>query len=204
MNYKDYEDHELVYLINESNEEAKDIIYEKYKYIIDILYNKYQSKCYSLGIDKNDLYQEALLGFADGLTSYKDNKNTKLSTFITICVERRIMTAITKAGRLKNQLINDSLSLEYDYGTEKVTLKELLSDNNSNNPLNSLMENEKLEELEQKIKESLSDNEYQVYSLLKNNFNYIEISKLLSKTPKSVDNTIQRIKLKVKNIINKD
>ncbi len=202
MKYQSIDDQELVYLVSENNDDAKNILYEKYKYIIDIIYKKHLKQILAIGIDKNDMYQEALVGFSDGLASYKDNKNTALPTFLTLCVERRVISAIIKAGRIKNQIMIDSLSLEYDYGSDKSTLKEIISDNNDNNPLYNLMEDEVVSELENRIKESLSNNEIQVYTLMINNFSYLEIAKLLSKTPKSVDNTIQRIKLKVKKILN--
>ncbi|NLA32790.1 MAG: hypothetical protein GX864_02485 [Mollicutes bacterium] len=64
------DDQETIMLIRENNVEAKDIIFEKYKYIIDILINKYKRSAYVLKIDQNDLYQEAMLGFADAINTY--------------------------------------------------------------------------------------------------------------------------------------
>mgnify|MGYP004418855995 CR=1 FL=1 len=67
--------------------------------------------------------------------------------------------------------------------------------------LNNIEEEEHYQELLSKIKESLSDFESQVFELMINNFSYIEIAELLEKEPKQIDNTIQRIKTKVKKII---
>ena len=39
--YDDYNDQELLYLICESNEDATNILYDKYKKIIDMKVNKY-------------------------------------------------------------------------------------------------------------------------------------------------------------------
>jgi RNA polymerase sporulation-specific sigma factor len=79
----------------------------------------------------------------------------------------------------------------------------ILSDNNSNNPLESSIKEEDLKELADSIKEVLSDSEYEVYLLMISGLNYNEISILLDKSLKQVDNTIQRIKNKVKKIIDK-
>ena len=48
------------------------------------------------------------------------------------------------------------------------------------------------------IKEKLSNQEYEVFSYMLDGLDYLEISKKLNKSPKQVDNTIQRIKTKIK------
>ena len=51
------------------------------------------------------------------------------------------------------------------------------------------------------IMKSLSNNEKDVLYLMVDGFSYKEIATILNLEPKSVDNTIQRIKNKVKSII---
>lgn len=201
MDYKSFEDGELLQMINESSEEAKDILFQKYKYIIDIEVKKYINMANMLGYDYNDLYQDALLGFADALNSYRDDKDAALPSFITLCVDRKLQVSIIKAGRIKNKLINDSLSLEHVYSQFTVPLKDILSDNSENDPLENIVKEEKLQELTDKIKEVLSDGEYEVYCLMISGLKYGEIAILLDKTPKQVDNTMQRIKNKIRKIL---
>ena len=43
MNYRDISDEQLIYMLHESSEDAKDLLFEKYKYIIDIELKKYSS-----------------------------------------------------------------------------------------------------------------------------------------------------------------
>lgn len=201
MDYKDYSDSELMYLVKESNEDAKDIILEKYRYVIDIIFSKYKSLGKNLGLESSDLYQEALLGFMDAVNNYSEKKDVKLVTFISFCVRRRLNMALMKANRVKHRFLNDSLSLEHYYDNIDATMMDLISDNEENNPLNNLMNEEEFLDLNEKIKEHLSKNEYEVYELLRNGFSYTEIATLLDKTPKSVDNAIQRIKGKVRKIL---
>ena len=201
MDYKSFEDGELLQMINESSEEAKDILFQKYKYIIDIEVKKYINMANMLGYDYNDLYQDALLGFADALNSYRDDKDAAVPSFITLCVDRKLQVSIIKAGRIKNKLINDSLSLEHVYSQFTVPLKDILSDNSENDPLENIVKEEKLQELTDKIKEVLSDGEYEVYCLMISGLKYGEIAILLDKTPKQVDNTMQRIKNKIRKIL---
>lgn len=201
MLHKEYEDSELLNMINESSEEANEILFQKYKYIIDIEVRKYLNMANHLGYDYNDLYQDALLGFVDALRSYREDKDAALASFITLCVDRKLQVSIIKAGRIKNKLINDSLRLEHVYSQYTVPLMDLLSDNSENDPLENILKEENLQELTLKIKETLSDSEYEVYSLMISGLKYNEIAILLDKTPKQVDNTIQRVRNKIRKII---
>ena len=90
----EYPDNELVNLVCENSEEANDVLYDKYNYIIDIIINKYKRGAYYLSVDLNELTQEARLGFSDALVSFNQDKSTTLPTFITLCVERRVRNYI--------------------------------------------------------------------------------------------------------------
>jgi len=71
---KEFQDNELINLVNEKNEDASDLLFEKYGYIADIIVNKYKKGAYYLSIDLNELKQEALVGFSDALVCY-DQEN---------------------------------------------------------------------------------------------------------------------------------
>lgn len=200
MNYQDYSDSELYSMICESNEEAKEIIYNKYKYIIDVIIKKYVYTAKKLGVEYNDLYQEGLVGFADALNHYDESKKVQLSTFLSVCVERRLQNAVLKASRLKNKILLDSLSLDHVYGEHQIPLSEMISEPMSD-PLFDISKQEELDELLQKIKQNLSNNEYEVFNFLIHGLTYQDIALVLNKTPKQVDNAIQRLKNKIKDIL---
>lgn len=200
MDYSDISDEQLIHLIREESEEAKELLYSKYKYIIDIELKKYNRMAWALGYDVNDLYQDALVGFADGINDYREDKAASLSSFLTLCVDRKLQVSIKKASRLKNKILHDALSLEEEYKSNS-QLKELLSDNSENDPLENILKEENYLELKNKIKEELSPSEYEVYSYMINGLKYDEIATLLNKNLKQVDNTIQRVKSKIRKII---
>ena len=200
MDYKSINDEELIHMVREESEDAKDILYEKYKYIIDIELRKYKRIAYALAYDVSELSQEALVGFADGINNYREDKEASLSSFITLCVDRRLQVAIKKAGRLKNQMMKEALSLEEEYNASS-QLKELLSDNSENDPLENMLKEENYNELKKRIKEELSDSEYEVYTYMINGLKYDEIANLINKNLKQVDNTIQRVKSKIRKIL---
>lgn len=202
MNNKDISDSELINLANEESEEAKEILFEKYQYIINLIIKKYITASKKYNVEYNDLYQEALVGFTDAINRYNDTSSS-LPTFITLCVDRRLQVIIKKASRLKNKIMNSSLSLEHVYDNYEQPLMDLLSDENKNNPLHNLEDDENCKVLINEIEKKLSSNEKEVFYLMLKNYNYLEIAEILNKTSKQIDNCIQRIKSKSKNIINK-
>lgn len=196
----EYKDEQLIDLVHENSEEAKSVLFERYKDKIDFLIKKYAIVAKTLGIDIKDLNQEALVGFTDAILNYSPHKDASLSTFISVCVERKIKKACIKASTAKNQAMKDTLSLDYTYDDINTPLKELIEDVDSD-PLIKITEQERYEELLEKIKEALTDNELPVFELMILGLGYKDIAEVLDKEPKQIDNAIQRLKTKIKKIL---
>ncbi len=194
-------DNELIMLYREEDEDAKNLLYNKYRFIIDILIKKYLGMLSTLNVDYQDIYSECALGFSDGLRSFQDDKETSLATFITLCVERRINAMIRKYNRDKHKSFQNAYSLEFIYNDENDPLINLISDDCNHDPLKNMMEEEEYKDLIQRIENALTKQEYEVFILKAKGFNYLEIAKILHKSPKQVDNTIQRLKMKIKKIV---
>ena len=62
------------------------------------------------GVEYKDIYQEAMLGFADALDKYNDTKEAQLPTFITLCVKRRLSNLLRGATNVKSKFNKDILS----------------------------------------------------------------------------------------------
>ena len=195
-------DEELVYLMQEEPENAKDIIFEKYSYLIDIYIKKYARVISMFQIDEQELRSEALLGFSDGIKSYNAEKDASIKTFLSLCIHRRVIRFIEQYTRPKYQVINDALSLDYVKDDETSPLMDIISDDNKFNPLEELSTLETIDEILSGAKKELSEFEYEVFSHMLNGDDYNKIAKKLDKTPKQIDNTIQRIKIKMRKIIN--
>lgn len=194
-------DNELIMLYHEENEDAKNILFYKYKFIIDILIKKYNKYLISLNIDYQEIYSECTVGFSDGLRSYQDNKSASLATFITLCIERRLGNIIRKYNREKYKGLQETYSLDYIYEESDTKLMDFISDDYEHDPLKNITEQEGYNELVDSIKEKLTKKEYEVFVLMIRGLSYVEIAKILNNTPKQVDNTKQRIKAKIRNIL---
>lgn len=192
---------EKLIVLAKNNEEAKNELYKKYKYIEDILIRKYSSIAISLNIDINELVSEASFAFSDAINSYQNDKNAKLSTFISLCIDRRLQKLIKKYSSEKAKVLNNTYSLDYNYNEDGLTLKDLISDDSMNDPLNKLAEEQEYNELLLKIKGILSESEYEVFKLYSNGFDYQTIALITNKNSKQIDNTIQRLKHKIRDIL---
>lgn len=196
----EYSDEQLIELVHENNDEAKSILFNRYKDKIDYLIHKYVIVAKTLGIDIKDLNQEALVGFTDAILNYIPGKEASLSTYICVCVERKIKKACIKASTAKHQAMKDTLSLDYTYDDINTPLKELIEDVDSD-PLIKITEQERYDELLTEIRKNLTDNELPVFELMVLGIGYKDIAKILDREAKQIDNAIQRIKAKIKKIL---
>ncbi len=196
MNYKDFNDYELLDHIYSCNENANEIIIYKYRPLTINLAKKLIKYCNG-GIDLNDLIQEGLVGLNEAINSFREDKETNFGTYAKLCIERRMYSLVKSTRTYKNKILNESISLEDE---EENNIDRFLIDN-SNNPSNMVEENDYQEKILSELNNQLTDLEKQVFELKKNYFNYKEIAEILEKEPKVIDNTIQRIKTKLKKIM---
>lgn len=204
MNYNDIDEQEIISLMNEDDENIRNIIYEKYSFLVDVILNKYQNPIKYSKINIQDVRCEALYGFSDGINSFSNEKDTSLKTFLYLCIERRVLNCIRNNMSNKIKILKDSLSLEYSSDNDKLSLSELIGDDNKFNPLNNIVDKETYKEIYLIAKNNLSNFEFTVFNYMINNFSYIEIASLLNKSPKQIDNAMQRIKGKMKTLIEKE
>lgn len=198
----EYPDTELINLVSENSEEATDLLYEKYNYIIDIIVNKYRRGAYSLSVDIGELRQEARLGFSDALVSFNQDKDTTLPTFISLCVERRVGNYLKQADTLKHRMLKEAYSLEESLYEDGFSLENKIG-SSANDPQVRMQEEEDIKNLKKQIDELLSPGEHEIYKLLINDFSYEDIASILNKDIKYVYNSVSRIRTKIRSILNK-
>ena len=196
MNYKDLNDYELVSYVME-NEEATDILFEKYRPLIYSIAKKLYNENQNIGLDINDLVSEGMVGFSIAINTYNEHKDTMFFTYAKKCIESKMYSSLRGATRLKHQILNSSISMEAFEEEFELNLEDLIGDNSSN-PENIAIDNENVMELPENLQKEFTDFELQVFNLKKNGFGYKEIAEALEIEPKRVDNAIQRIKNKIK------
>ena len=191
----EYNDFELVSLIRENNEEAREILYNKYKPSIVKKSTDQIYKLGSYGMEINDLIQEGYIGLDNAINCFNEKENTSFYTFALLCIDRQIITYIKKNTNNKAMILNDAINL--DDG------KEYLFRDNTDIE-GSFINKEDAKEFINLICDSLSDIEKKVFSLKLEGYDIGEIANLLNKDTKVIYNTLHRIKYKIKLIMNKD
>ena len=203
MDYREYNDDELLSYIAENNEDATEILYKKYTPLVTKIARKMYLYTNKSGLEVSDLIQEGMLGLSNAICEYNDSKNASFYTFAKTCIERKIISAVTATKRLKHKALNESLPLEVSRVADDnlIFLEEIIGDNKEN-PEHKLLDIENFNELIEIAKQELTDFELQVFELRISDFGYKEISDILDKDTKSIDNALQRIKNKLKKFIN--
>ena len=192
-----YQDNELIDNMNDNSEEARDVLYEKYKYIVDVIINKYKKMAYYLNIDMQELRQEALLGFSDALYSFNYDKNANLPTFISLCVDRRVDNYVKKHNTVKMRMLKEMISLDDMIGDD-ISLMDVIGDDTT--PEDLIEDKEESKALMNDIKKALSDSELEIYKLLVNNFSYDDIGEILNMSTKQIYDSVYRIRKKLKDL----
>lgn len=195
------DDSELMYLVSENNEEANNIIFKKYSTVIDFYAKKYLNLVDGKGMDYNDLYQEGLIALNEAINKYKEQKNIKFASFASICIERKMVSLVRMASRKKHSILNDSYSLDYKKEDASESFVNLLQ-SNKDSIEDILITKESTINIINKINTSLSSLEKKVYELRLNGYSYEMIAKEMGKTPKSIERTLDRIRNKLKDVIN--
>lgn len=187
-------DYELVSLAQENNEEAIKILYQKYKPIIikksehAILYLSHH------GIEINDIMQEGFIALDEAIKKFSQNDTASFYTFATLCISRKISTYI-KRMQGKNKILNDAITI--DEGIEN-----LLKD--SFNVETSVISNNEEFYLLNKIQQTLTSFEKDVFNLKIRGYSFEEIANTLNKETKAIYNSFHRIKQKIKKIVDND
>lgn len=153
-----------------------------------------------MGADKDDLLQEGMIGLFKAILNYDETKEASFDTFAALCINRQMFSAIKGANRKKHKLINEYISI---YTEDKEDIPLAIPDEKYN-PEVIVTETEALHNLEDMIRNKLSSMENKVLDMLIEGHSVAYMSKKIGKNAKSVDNAIQRIKSKVRNILKEE
>ena len=201
MSYYDLNDYEILSYISENNEEASEIMFKKYEPFIITTAKKMYAHVGNIGMEMNDLIQEGRLGLSQAINVFDESKETVFYTLAKKCIEAKMINYIIACKRKKHQILNDSLPFEYgdeeDFGFERII------GDYENTPENIILNRETTNQIIKALRENLSFFEQQVFELKLGGFTYKEIAQFLEKKPKDIDNTLHRIKKKLKELVNK-
>lgn len=174
---------------------AQEYIITKYENFV-----KAKSKSYFLiGADKEDIYQEGMIGLYKAIRDFNVEKCTTFKAFAELCITRQIITAIKTATRQKHIPLNTYVSLNKPVSDDDSdrTLLDIISSIKITDPEELIIGQEQKAYMEEEIAKNLSNLELEVLQSYLDGKSYQEIACDLDRHSKSIDNALQRVKKKL-------
>ena len=153
------EEKKYIQMMAQGDEEAKNILIEHNLRLVAHVCKKYSNS----NVDQDDLISIGSIGLIKGINSFNAEKNIKLSTYISKCIDNEILMYLRSSKRL-----NSEIYLEEPIGKDKddntITLKEILE--NDDKPIDEEIELKlNIKKLYDKIKSILKERERTIIEL---------------------------------------
>ena len=189
-------DDDLVVRAQGGDSQAQTVLLERYRRLVRAKGRGF----FLVGGDAEDVQQEALIGLYKAIRDYQVDRLASFRAFAELCITRQIITAIKTATRQKHQPLNRYVSITTtrpdDEGGER-SVEDLVDDRTVNDPAELVVSNERVDSMRTAMAGMLSGLEVEVLQLYVDGKSYQEISEMLGRHVKSVDNALQRIKRKL-------
>ncbi len=188
MNNTDYrtlDDNTLALLSNRGDGKAFEEITLRYIKLICTIAQNYSADGYEL----QDFIQEGLLSFLLACKSYSPDAGASFKNFAVKCAKNRFSDILKKSNK-KGQVPQSKI----------VSIDTLVSEtDDSQNVEDYVLEREYLKTLMAHLYSLLTVQERTIFAMYIEGYSYNDIADKTSSTPKAVDNTLQRIKRKLRN-----
>lgn len=179
MNYKNYNDYELISMVRENDEFSYYSLFEKYKPIVKNISKEFYDRYSDYGYDYDDFIQEGYVGFQNALNKYDSSKGVLFYTFVELCIRRRLLSFTKNITLPKRNISNKyfvslddldvrdnsvSLNDELDYEDTMNTIKDVLYslDLKYTAPFELKMNNFSLKEISTLLEVSINSVSYRV------------------------------------------
>lgn len=187
-------DEELSIKAQSGDENAVNTLLSKYKSLVNQIARSY----FLTGGDMEDIVQEGMIGLYKAIKHFNNSKTASFKTFASTCIKHQIQSAIRIASSAKNQVLSTAVPIVDKINNEEDEEKiEIIFPSDLPSPDDKLLEQERMQEIKDKIKKSLSTLELKVLSLYLKGYSYNEISSIGNISKKSIDNALSRIKNKL-------
>ena len=192
--YENVRDEELLMQLSAGNDSITDYLCKKYKHLV----MKKANALYLIGAEKEDLIQEGMIGLFKAIRDFSPEKESSFYHFAELCITRQMYHAIEASRRLKHAPLNSYVSLSEETNEESgLTLGDMLEGATEQNPERLLLQQEAYRDFFDHLDTILSPMEKQVCDLYLQGMDYRQIAGYLNKSPKSIDNALQRIRSKI-------
>lgn len=185
-------DEALCLAASEGNQRAEELLVIRYSRLVRSCARPY----FLTGGDSEDLIQEGMVGLIHAIRAYQSGQNASFRTFAEICIRRRLYSVIrTESGKMQMPL-NQSIPLDTPF-FDNNSYTSNAEQQSQRSPEDDFIERESMQLLLNSVRKQLSEFEAKVLGYYLDGLSYREIAEQISKSPKSVDNAVQRIRRKI-------
>lgn len=192
--YRELSDEQLIERLRGGDEKLMDYILDKYKPLV----RKKANAVFLIGGETDDLIQEGMIGLFKAVRDYDGEKEASFFSFAELCITRQLYKAVEASNRKKHAPLNSYVSFYSKAGEEGHSLAETLTTGGMGDPEQIVIDQENLKMFWEKLKERLSGMEREVLDEYLSGLNYQQIAAKMGKSPKTIDNALQRIKMKIR------
>lgn len=201
--YKDLNDYEVMYLVEENDEDANEILFDKYKPIILKIASQYQKEAKKYGLEMDDLIQEGYLGLYNAIQTYDSKNNVLFYTYAIISIRSKILNSLTIKGASKHQVLNQGISLFQQLAnSDDGILMDILEDKNALLP-HLMVQEKEFGSIIYDFLLSLDFPHSMIFELKMNGFKNSDIVELLDLPLKYVSNSLFHIRKRLKAYLEK-
>ena len=184
-------DEQLCAMAAGGDRQAEETLVRRYRWMVRAITRPY----FLAGGDSDDLIQEGMMGLMKAVREFDCSKEATFRTFAEVCIRNRMFSALRAASREKHSPLNQSISIETPF-FDSNSYATVSGHATNLNPEELMILRENREHDFVRINQQLSSLERRVLSLYLDGMTYGEIADALGKSPKSVENAVQRIRRK--------
>ena len=142
------------------------------------------------GGDSEDLLQEGMFGLIKAIREYEPGHEASLCTFAETCIRRRLYSVLRAAASGKHSPLNQAVPLDTSFFDANLSFAHV-------DPEGWVIDCEKTAALLENARKLLSEFEVKILGYYLDGLTCREIAETVGRSPKSVDNAVQRLRRKI-------
>lgn len=198
MNYAELTDNQLYSYADGGDTAAENELAMRYSRLVRICARPY----FLAGGDSEDLTQEGMLGLLSAIREYSPDSGASFKTYAELCIRRRLQSAVRSSLRMKHSPLNEYVSLDEILSEESKSSAAINCEQFRRIPEEQVLARESKNDFLSYYSRYLSKLEVEILTHYLDGLSYSEIAEISGRTPKAVDNAVQRIRNKLARYLN--
>lgn len=194
--FTDRTDEALAFAAQEGDKSAEAELVKRYWNFAE----KFSRSYYAAGVERDDLFQIAVIALFGAVRSYSPDKGAGFRTYASVCMRNGIFDAVRKSGAAKNAPAGKTVSID-DAGAlaGDVPIADIPSPDPT--PEAQFIQKEAEAGFYATLQNLLGEPDFSIFRLYLAGLPYKEISSKIGVSAKKVDNTVYAAKKKLEKVM---